>query len=106
MPNRLAEETGASFLEIEACTHLAGTCTCRKPSPEMVHRAASKHGIDLTMAWLVGDHDRDIEMAHRAGIPASHTIRIRGDHGIAYPAAFTLNSVAELAGVFRRVLPC
>lgn len=70
---------GAAFDAIYACTCLAGDsrCTCRKPSPEMILRAAAEHDLDLAASWLVGDHDRDIQMALNAGVP--HTIRIRGD---------------------------
>jgi D-glycero-D-manno-heptose 1,7-bisphosphate phosphatase len=40
--SRMQEELAkhaAAFDGVYACTHLIGTCTCRKPSPEMILRA-------------------------------------------------------------------
>ena len=87
---------GAEFDGIYACTHLSGTCTCRKPSPEMIFRAQQEHGIDLRRSWLVGDHDRDIQMAINAGVP--NTIRILSHHEPAVVATHTLHSTGELLG--------
>ena len=33
----------------------------------MIHNARKKHGIDLSLAGMVGDSAKDIECAHRAG---------------------------------------
>lgn len=93
----------AAFDAIHACTHLSGTCTCRKPSPEMIFRARDEHGIDLSRSWLVGDHDRDIQMALNAGVP--HTIRIIGAHPPQVAAHFTLPDTRALAACFSEHLP-
>lgn len=42
-------------------------CTCRKPRPGLLRRAAAEHGIDLNASWLVGDILDDIEAGRRAG---------------------------------------
>lgn len=42
-------------------------CTCRKPMPGMLHRAASEHGIDLAHSWMIGDILNDVEAGRRAG---------------------------------------
>jgi D-glycero-D-manno-heptose 1,7-bisphosphate phosphatase len=42
-------------------------CPCRKPSPEMVLRAAADLGIDLSRSYMVGDKESDIEAGKRAG---------------------------------------
>ncbi len=94
---------GAAFDLIEACTHLKGTCTCRKPSPEMIHRAAAALDLDLSRSWLIGDHDRDIQMAVNAGVP--HTIRVLSHHEPGIAADYTLENVAELPGLLKSVLP-
>jgi histidinol-phosphate phosphatase family protein len=75
MQQRLARD-GAAFDGLYACTCLASDpdCTCRKPSPEMLQRAAADLDLDLARSWLVGDADRDILMAHHAGVP--NTVRI------------------------------
>ncbi len=42
-------------------------CSCRKPSPEMVQRAAIDLDIDLERSFLIGDQFRDLEAGRRAG---------------------------------------
>lgn len=93
---------GAPFDAIEACTHLSGTCTCRKPSPEMILRAAAELDIDLSRSWLIGDHDRDIQMAINAGVP--HTIRVLSHHSPNVAAEHTISSPAELPALLDQVL--
>lgn len=93
----------ASFDGIYSCTHLSGSCTCRKPSPEMILRAQKDHQLDLTQSWLVGDHDRDIQMAINAGVPC--TIRILSHHEAGVQATHTLATTAELATLLDRMLP-
>lgn len=101
MQARLAAE-GAPFDAIEACTHLSGTCTCRKPSPEMIQRAAAALDLDLEKSWLVGDHDRDIQMAVNAGVP--HTIRVLSHHQPGIQATHTVAAPADLPALLREVL--
>lgn len=88
---------------IYACTHLSGTCTCRKPSAEMIFRARDEHGIDLSRSWLVGDHDRDIQMAINAGLP--RTVRILSHHEPKVNADFTLAETTGLTALLREKLP-
>lgn len=45
----------------------AVSCTCRKPLPGMLYRAANEHGIDLTHSWMIGDILNDVEAGRRAG---------------------------------------
>lgn len=94
---------GAALDGIYACTHLAGTCTCRKPSSEMIFRARDEHGIDLSRSWLVGDHDRDIQMAINAGVPC--TVRILSHHEPKVNADFTLAETSELIALLWEKLP-
>jgi D-glycero-D-manno-heptose 1,7-bisphosphate phosphatase len=42
-------------------------CTCRKPRPGMLRRAAEEHGIDLRASFLVGDRMSDIAAGAAAG---------------------------------------
>ena len=42
-------------------------CLCRKPSPEMILRAAADLDIDLSCSYMVGDKESDIEAGKRAG---------------------------------------
>jgi D-glycero-D-manno-heptose 1,7-bisphosphate phosphatase len=43
------------------------SCSCRKPQPGLILRAARDHGISLAESWLVGDILDDVEAGRRAG---------------------------------------
>lgn len=45
----------------------AVACTCRKPMPGMLLRAAREHRIDLARSWMIGDILHDVEAGRRAG---------------------------------------
>lgn len=42
-------------------------CSCRKPKPGMLFRAAREHNIDLRSSWMIGDILNDIEAGNMAG---------------------------------------
>jgi D-glycero-D-manno-heptose 1,7-bisphosphate phosphatase len=42
-------------------------CECRKPKPELIFRAASDFGIDISQSWMIGDILNDVEAGNRAG---------------------------------------
>jgi D-glycero-D-manno-heptose 1,7-bisphosphate phosphatase len=42
-------------------------CSCRKPLPGLLFRAAKELDIDLTASIMIGDKLLDVETAHRAG---------------------------------------
>ena len=96
------EKHRAAFDGIYACTHLSGSCTCRKPSPEMILRAKNDHALDLGRSWLIGDHDRDIQMAINAGVP--RTIRVLSHHEPKVAADFTLEDTTRLAALLETKL--
>lgn len=48
-------------------------CTCRKPQPGMLLRAAEELQLDLATSWFVGDILDDVEAGKRAGC---HTILV------------------------------
>lgn len=54
-------------------------CSCRKPKPGMLLKAADRFNIDLTQSYLVGDSPRDIEAGANAGV---ETIRVKTGHGL------------------------
>jgi D-glycero-D-manno-heptose 1,7-bisphosphate phosphatase len=47
---------------------LAIPCTCRKPQPGMLLRAASELDLDLSGSWFLGDILDDVEAGNRAGV--------------------------------------
>lgn len=70
---------GAYLDAIYACPHhpdrgfpgerpeLKGECSCRKPRPGMLLRAAEELNIDLARSWMVGDRPSDVEAGTAAG---------------------------------------
>jgi D-glycero-D-manno-heptose 1,7-bisphosphate phosphatase len=69
--------SGANLDGIYYCPHdKESPCSCRKPSPGMLLRAAREHQIDLISSWMVGDSESDIEAGKRAGCG---TVRIVAD---------------------------
>ena len=42
-------------------------CTCRKPKPGMLLRAAEEYHIDLSKSWMIGDREEDIRAGKGAG---------------------------------------
>jgi len=75
----MLSEQGIAIDGIYYCPHsttgtvgwYASACTCRKPMPGMLQRAAGEHGIDLRRSWIVGDILHDVEAGHRAGCKAA-----------------------------------
>lgn len=63
---------GGRILDIFFCPHTPSDgCDCRKPKPGLLEQASSKYGIDLSLAFMVGDSAKDIECARGAGVGAS-----------------------------------
>ncbi len=73
--NRLLEAEGAAVDAFYHCPHLpegkveryARACTCRKPEPGLLHRAAGEWHVNLGRSYMVGDSARDVEAGRRAG---------------------------------------
>jgi D-glycero-D-manno-heptose 1,7-bisphosphate phosphatase len=73
--NRMFADAGAHLLDFYYCPHHPeGTipeytlnCSCRKPQPGLLLKAALDHGIDLASSWVIGDILNDVEAGHRAG---------------------------------------
>lgn len=67
----LLEQEDAVLDAIYFCPHHPDDgCHCRKPEVGMVERAVSELHLDLRRSYLIGDHARDIQLAHRVGAKA------------------------------------
>jgi len=65
---RLVTQAGGRISGFYYCTHLAGEdCSCRKPKPGLIRRAAEEHGIDLQSSFMIGDSEKDIAAGAEAG---------------------------------------
>jgi D-glycero-D-manno-heptose 1,7-bisphosphate phosphatase len=58
-------------------------CSCRKPEPGMLLRAARDLGIDLGQSYLIGDTRKDMQAALKAGVKA---VLVRTGYGRAAEA--------------------
>ncbi|MDR1677686.1 MAG: D-glycero-beta-D-manno-heptose 1,7-bisphosphate 7-phosphatase [Deltaproteobacteria bacterium] len=56
------------------------TCSCRKPSPGLILKAAEDLNLDLTRSYMVGDKLLDIEAGLKAGV--KKTIMVRTGYGL------------------------
>ncbi|SLM46181.1 Lipopolysaccharide heptosyltransferase II and D, D-heptose 1,7-bisphosphate phosphatase (Modular protein) [Nitrospira japonica] len=64
----LLEADDAALDAIYFCPHHPDDgCRCRKPARGMVDRAVAELQLDLRRCYLVGDHARDIQLAHVIG---------------------------------------
>lgn len=68
---RLRDITGLPVAGLLYCPHTADAgCLCRKPRPELIHRAMRLLDTTPDTTWCVGDILDDIEAGHRAGCRA------------------------------------
>jgi histidinol-phosphate phosphatase family protein len=54
-------------------------CKCRKPSPELVFKAAKDFSVDLDKSYFVGDAVSDIECGMNAGVK---TLLVKTGYGL------------------------
>jgi D-glycero-D-manno-heptose 1,7-bisphosphate phosphatase len=98
------EQAGGRIEGFYYCRHLASEdCSCRKPRPGLILRAARKHGIDLGASVVVGDAERDIIAGKAAGcktvlVLTGKLSRPEADHIACKPdlVADTLAEAAQL----------
>ena len=74
MQKDLKDRYGSNFVAIYAFTDLPGTESWSKPRPGMIVQACKDYCIDPSESIMIGDQDRDIEMAQTANIGC--TIRV------------------------------
>ena len=92
-----AEAAGAPLLDIFACTATDDAHPNRKPNPGMLLDAATRHGLDLSRSWMVGDSERDVVAGKRAGC---RTVLVKaGDKPS--EADFRLTDIGQLPGFLR-----
>ena len=72
---RMFASCGAALAGFYYCPHhpqssdprYSGPCSCRKPAPGLLQRAARTLGVDAARCWMVGDILDDIEAGRTAG---------------------------------------
>jgi histidinol-phosphate phosphatase family protein len=85
------------------CPHTTDeNCTCRKPNPGLIERAAAELGFDPREAFVIGDKACDIELGRRVGA-TSFLVRtgygaIEAQRGAVRPD-FIVADLAEAASI-------
>ena len=70
---------GVTVSEVYWCPHKrSDNCTCIKPNPYFLQRAAEKYDVDLSRSYTIGDHPHDVYLAKNAG---ARGIYVLSGHG-------------------------
>ncbi|WP_319380101.1 D-glycero-beta-D-manno-heptose 1,7-bisphosphate 7-phosphatase [Thiomicrorhabdus sp.] len=100
MLQRFSDE-GIAISKVYHCPHhpdFSGDCSCRKPMPGMLLRAAQELNIDLGKSIMVGDKGSDMLAAKNAGI--EKRVLVRSGHNIHLSdeelATSVIDSIADL----------
>lgn len=67
--------------EIYYCPHYpdSSNCLCRKPDSLMVEKALARFHIDPKQSYIIGDREKDVEVAVKAGV---NPIKIKANENI------------------------
>ena len=102
---RESQTAGGHIDALFTCTHAPDArCNCRKPAPALIAAAVAASGIAAAQTLAVGDDERDIEAAHRAGVSAALVLTGKGR---AAASAFSRHEVPvydDLASLARALL--
>jgi D-glycero-D-manno-heptose 1,7-bisphosphate phosphatase len=72
-------EHGVTITDVYVCPHQRSDgCSCIKPNPHFLHKAAAEHGVDLQRSFTIGDHPHDVQLARTVG---ARGIYVRTGHG-------------------------
>ncbi len=64
---RLLAADGAKLDACYTCPHALGACTCRKPLPGLLLRAAEQLDLSLVDSYVIGDSDSDVQAGLAVG---------------------------------------
>jgi D-glycero-D-manno-heptose 1,7-bisphosphate phosphatase len=61
---------GIQIEEIYYCPHhpTVSKCICRKPDSLLIEKAIARFNIDPATSYFIGDRERDVEAARKAGV--------------------------------------
>ena len=81
---------GAPLAGIYLCPHhpdegdppYRRVCTCRKPAPGLIQRAARELDLDLARSWVIGDAERDLAAGTALGVAGVLVLTGKGQREI------------------------
>ncbi len=89
-------EHGVTITAVYVCPHeRSDGCSCIKPKPHFLRKAAAEHGVDLGRSFTIGDHPHDVEFARAVG---ARGIYVRTGHGSKHVAELPPGEVV-VAGI-------
>ncbi|MBN1521853.1 MAG: 3-deoxy-manno-octulosonate cytidylyltransferase, partial [Candidatus Aureabacteria bacterium] len=106
---RKLQKHGVKITDIFFCPHNPDArCSCRKPSPEMVFKAAKKWNIDLSHSFFIGDKTSDILCGKNSGcitiqIINSTPFKASLPETVIEQADYRINDLCECLSIIERV---
>jgi D-glycero-D-manno-heptose 1,7-bisphosphate phosphatase len=102
---REAKSAGGQIAALFACTHPPeARCNCRKPAAGLIAAAIAESGIPGAQTLAVGDDERDIEAAHRAGVAAALVLTGKGRRAAEALSGHSVPVFDDLAALVRALL--
>jgi D-glycero-D-manno-heptose 1,7-bisphosphate phosphatase len=100
-----ASRGGGALDTVVFCPHAPDAgCTCRKPAPGMLLEALELSGIPAAASLVVGDAQRDLEAAARAGLQAALVRTGKGLETERLLGARRVPTYDDLSGLARAIL--
>ncbi len=106
--NKLSSWMSKEFLKhsikiekVYHCPHhpdISGECSCRKPSPGMLLKAANEFNISLLDSIIIGDKERDIEAGLNAGLREAYLF----DESKTIKSSRATNIVSKLENIWKK----
>ena len=103
--NRLSEwmiehfkSLGITISRIYHCPHhesIDGQCDCRKPEPGMFLEAQRDFDLDMASSVMIGDNERDIQAAIRAGVATNILLSTQESESAANRIVTSLKELLE-----------
>lgn len=89
------EKNGVRIADVFHCPHLDGPD--RKPNPGMFLKARDKYSVDMARSVSLGDRERDIEAASRAGVVRNYLL---SEGAVETSAYAVVKSPKDMIGAF------
>lgn len=98
-------ERGVELAGVYHCPHhplaivpaLSLVCSCRKPAPGLINQASQDFNVSKEHSLMVGDQERDLEAASRAGIATRVLLSLRAQQsGFATHQVVSLEAIGPL----------
>ena len=100
-----ASRHGGPLDAVLFCPHAPDErCDCRKPAPGMIHEALARSGFAAAETLVIGDAQRDIEAASRAGVAAALVRTGKGSKTEAHLRGATIPVYDDLAQFAREIV--